>query len=224
VSNPVRSIVLLSGGLDSAANLALAHESDEPILALTLRYGQKASDQEVRAARQLCHHYDVRHEVVELEWLGALGGSSLTDSGGEIPILKSSELDDLKVTRNTAKSVWVPNRNGVFVQVASAFAERFRAKRVVVGFNREEATTFPDNSADFIARSNHALELSTATGVKIFSYTVDLDKTEIVKKVQTLKKPFPIEMIWSCYHGDANPCGECESCRRFARATKANSR
>jgi 7-cyano-7-deazaguanine synthase len=216
-------VILLSGGLDSAANLALCRASDDPILALTVRYGQKASDQEVRAARQLAHHYDVRHEVIDLEWLGALGGSSLTDAGMQIPNLKTSELDNRQVTELSAKSVWVPNRNGLFIQVAAAFAERFNADRVVVGFNREEAATFPDNSADFIARSSHALELSTATGVKVHCYTVDLNKTEIVRELRKQPKAFPFDLVWSCYHDGATPCGECESCRRFARATRENS-
>ena len=219
-----RAVVLLSGGLDSAANLALCRENDEAVLAITVRYGQKASDQEVRAARLLCHYYDIRHEVIELEWLGALGGSSLTDSGETIPSIKTSELDNLKVTTATAKSVWVPNRNGVLIQAAAAFAERFRADYVVVGFNREEAATFPDNSSDFIERSNQALELSTASGVKVHSYTVDLDKTEIVQQMKKLEKKFPFEMIWSCYQGGASPCGDCESCRRFARATKGGDK
>lgn len=65
-----RSVVLLSGGLDSAANLAFCREYDEPLLALTVRYGQRAQDREVQAAKKLCDFYKVEHKVLELPWVG----------------------------------------------------------------------------------------------------------------------------------------------------------
>src|SRR5205823_1669670 len=163
------------------------------VLALTIRYGQRAADREVRAARELCEYYGVSHQILDLSWLGALGGSSLTQSSLSVPELKTSELDDLSVIQDTAKSVWVPNRNGVFINVAAAWAERRGAKRVVVGFNREEATTFPDNSIDFLNRSTRSLELSTANHVEVFCYTAAWDKREIVRELEKLSKPFPFE-------------------------------
>src|SRR4051812_4862982 len=72
-----KSVVLLSGGLDSSANLALCREKDHPVLALTVRYGQRAQDREVQAARALSQFYDVKHEVVDIPWLGSWGGSAL---------------------------------------------------------------------------------------------------------------------------------------------------
>ncbi|MFL5813030.1 MAG: 7-cyano-7-deazaguanine synthase QueC [Bdellovibrionia bacterium] len=212
------SVILLSGGLDSTANLAFACEYDEPVLALTIRYGQRAAEREVIAARGLCEYYGVEHQVMDLSWLGALGGSSLTQSSMSVPELKTSELDDLSVIQDTAKSVWVPNRNGVFINVAAAWAERRGAKRVVVGFNREEATTFPDNSIDFLNRSTRSLELSTANHVEVFCYTAAWDKREIVRELEKLSKPFPFEKVWSCYMGGETACGKCESCQRLSRA------
>lgn len=216
------SVVLLSGGLDSAANLAFAHaHGDKPVLALTARYGQRAANQEITAAKSLCRYYDIRHEEVDLSWLGRLGGSSLTEGSLGVPTLGTNQLDDLSVIRDTARSVWVPNRNGVLINAAAAWAERLGASRVIVGFNLEEATTFPDNSMDFLARSSRALELSTANHVDVFTYTGEWDKRRIVAELRKLTSPkFPFELLWSCYHGGEKPCGQCESCRRLARAVK----
>jgi len=213
-----RSVVLLSGGLDSAANLSLCREQDHPVLAITADYGQRAARAEFRASIELCKYYEVPHQAVELKWLGQLGGSSLTDFSQPVPSLAVEQLYEDGVTANTAKSVWVPNRNGVLINVAAAYAERIGAERVIVGFNVEEAATFSDNSNDFLQRANSALELSTANKVKVFSYTVAWDKKRIVQELRKLSRPFPFELVWSCYLGGEKPCGICESCRRMARA------
>ena len=220
-SSPVSSVVLLSGGLDSSANLAFACARDRVSLALHVDYGQRAEASEWKAAKKLAEYYGVKLEKLDLRWLGALGGSSLTETSREIPTLEHAELDTLPKIRETAKAVWVPNRNGVLIQAAAAYAERMGAKRVVVGFNREEATTFPDNTQDFLERSSHALELSTQNGVAVFCYTTAWDKQEIIEELKKLPKRFPHELVWSCYHSGETPCGKCESCGRRARALAA---
>jgi 7-cyano-7-deazaguanine synthase len=214
------SVVLLSGGLDSAANLAFAAERDTVVLALHIDYGQRAAAPEWRAARALAEYYGVKIERLDLSWLGALGGSSLTDKSRAVPELRESELDTLPKIQESARSVWVPNRNGVFLNVAGAFAERFRAKRVVVGFNLEEATTFPDNSQAFLDQTTRAFSYSTMTGAEAFCYTTAMDKTEIVRALKTLSRPFPHALVWSCYHAGSEPCGRCESCGRHDRALR----
>ena len=45
------AVVLLSGGLDSAANLALAHQQGWKCRALTVNYGQQAWESEQKAAQ-----------------------------------------------------------------------------------------------------------------------------------------------------------------------------
>lgn len=213
---------MLSGGLDSAANLALAVETDTVLLALHVDYGQRAAAPEWGAAQKIADYYGIKVEKISIPWLGSLGGSSLTDRSREIPELHRSELDTLLKIQETAKSVWVPNRNGVLINIAAAYAERLRAKRVVVGFNREEATTFPDNSEAFLDQATRALFYSTRNGVEVFCYTTQLDKAEICLRLKALSMEFPHEMIWSCYHAGAEPCGRCESCGRHDRAMESS--
>ena len=215
-----KSVVLLSGGLDSAANLAFCVERDEAVLALTVDYGQRAALRELARARQFCEYYGVLHQAVALPWLGRLGGSSLTDVSVEVPLLNLDRLDDLRLTEKTGRQVWVPNRNGVLIQVAAAFAERLSAEQVVVGFNREEAVTFPDNSGEFLRRSTDALAFSTLNQVSVYSYTTEFDKREIVSELKKLNRGFHWDWVWSCYFGGEKVCGACESCRRFQRATQ----
>ncbi len=213
-----RSVILLSGGLDSAANLALGAKRCQIVLALTADYGQRAAAREKEAAVKLAEIYDVPHQTLDLRWLGALGGSALTDTKLEMPVLPRSLLDNQAESESTAKRVWVPNRNGVLINVAAAYAERLGANRVLVGFNREEAATFPDNSQAFLDRATGALSYSTANGVQVHCYTTAMDKREIVAALRAECPEFPFAHLWSCYHGGATPCGACESCERLARA------
>ncbi len=115
--------------------------------------------------------------------------------------------------------MWVPNRNGVFINVAAAFAEGLEADEVVTGFNAEEAVTFPDNTAEFAAAATAALGYSTANGVRVFSYTQALEKREIVRLGRGSGRRF--RCVWSCYHGGEEMCRACESCARLERALRA---
>ncbi|MBY0470766.1 7-cyano-7-deazaguanine synthase QueC [bacterium] len=220
-----KSIILLSGGLDSAANLALAVERDEPLLAVTADYGQRAAVPEFRAAVALSEYFGVEHQRVALPWLGSLGGNSLTDPSQDLPKISARSLDDLAVTQASAKSVWVPNRNGVLLNIGAAFAEKLGAEQVVVGFNREEAVTFPDNSEAFLRLASHSFSLSTLSGVRAHSYTSQMDKREIVRTLLSQKfggKAFPFDLLWSCYEAGPKICGVCESCLRWERAKQAS--
>ncbi len=204
-SQTFRSVVLLSGGLDSSLNLALANRYRRPATALTFDYGQRAARGEIRAAQRLCRFYGVPYRVVKLPWLSELAPPAIVEAGAPLPS-RPADVD----------AVWVPNRNGVFVAVAAAFAERLGAPTVVAGFNAEEAVRFPDNSREFISASNRALRYSTRGRVRLMSYTSALDKVAIAKKAAALG--VPLHYIYPCYGEGPRPCGRCASCRAAATA------
>ena len=216
VSAGKRAVVLLSGGLDSLVAAALTRDEAELVLAITCDYGQRAAAREVEAARRQAQWLGCPHEVVALSWLGALGGSALTDAAQALPEPAPGQLDAPEITTETARAVWVPNRNGVLVNVAAAYAERLGAEWVVCGFNVEEAATFPDNSRAFMQAADALWAFSTATHVRLHSPTADLDKRQIVRRGRALGAP--LELVWSCYRGGEQQCGRCESCRRLTRA------
>lgn len=90
------------------------------------------------------------------------------------------------------------------------------ADHVVVGFNKEEAQTFPDNYADYLKCFNTCFIFSTATHVRVQSYTLKMNKAEIVNLGKLLNVDF--RELWACYFVGNKICGECESCQRFLRA------
>ncbi len=214
----MKSIVLLSGGLDSAVSLAYAMKDTVVSLCLTFDYGQRAAENEKIAAAALAAHYKVHHRIIKLPFLKEFTSSSLIARDKKIPEPDINRLNDYISATAAAKSVWVPNRNGVFINIASSLAEALQCAFVITGFNREEAVTFPDNSAEFVSAVNNALSYSTLNKVKVVSYTQRLNKPEIIKLGMKLRVPF--HHIWSCYQGEAKMCGCCESCLRFLQAAK----
>lgn len=215
-----KSIILLSAGLDSTVNLALAHQKTKVVLALTFNYGQRAARKEISQARKICQHYQIPHQVIDIRWLKNLGESSLTDRSIQVPIGKSVRIDDFKKSTTTAKAVWIPNRNGVFLNIAAAYAESYKADLIIPGFNAEEAKTFPDNSLAFVKKTTAALAYSTQNQVKAHCYTIDLVKTQIVQL--GLKHEAPMHLMWPCYFNLKKWCGQCESCQRAKRAFAAH--
>jgi 7-cyano-7-deazaguanine synthase len=209
------AVILLSGGLDSAVNLAAAAEAGRVDLALTFDYGQLAAAREVEAAAAMAARYNVAHRVIDAPWL-VTATSALTGQNVALPEPLAEELDDRVAAGISAAAVWVPNRNGVFLNIAAALAEQIGASDVVAGFNAEEAATFPDNSADFVEAVNEALAFSTRGAVRTLSYTIDLDKAGIVRWGKELSAP--LDLVWACYRGGERMCGRCESCRRLRRA------
>ncbi|MFA5867721.1 MAG: 7-cyano-7-deazaguanine synthase QueC [Actinomycetota bacterium] len=212
----MRSIVLLSAGLDSSVNLAMAAAETEVVTALTFDYGQKAAAKEIERAKAMAKRYSITHSVIDLSFLrtplSALTGPE------SVPTISENDLKNGGKTAASAASVWVPNRNGVFVNVGAAVAEASQAGLLVAGFNEEEAVSFPDNSADFVDAANRAFSFSTRGRVVLTSYTQELVKAEIIALGLELNAPF--DLIWSCYKAEELMCGVCESCARFKRAAR----
>jgi 7-cyano-7-deazaguanine synthase len=199
---------MVSGGLDSVVSLVLARESHDIRLVLFFDYGQRALESERASVLSIASYYGLQFREVDLRWLGSLAPqgmrSDATGDGGELA---------------TLDQVWIPNRNGVFINTAAAFAESYGCTAVITGFNRDEAEEFPDNSPEYVDRASDALALSTRNGVVVKSYTLDLGKREIL--LEGFDAGAPLSAIWSCYLSGRRMCGRCASCSRLKAAMDA---
>lgn len=216
----MKSVVLLSAGLDSTVNLYEAQSKGQVLLALTFDYGQRAREKEIQSASQIAQALKIRHQVIALQFFKDFGGSSLVDHQLTLPTDRDVEIDNLRTSQKTAQSVWVPNRNGIFLNIAAGFAESLGADVIIPGFNLEEAQTFPDNTQGFLDQLSGSFFYSTSNKVKAKCFTTSLNKTEIVKRGLELQVDF--QRIWPCYQAFEKWCGVCESCKRSKRAFEAN--
>ena len=206
------SVVLLSGGMDSATCLALATRHHPPVHALTVLYGQRHS-REVRSAKALARHYRVAHHCVVALPLGPLLASSLTDPRRRLPSRPRPG--------PSIPSTYVPARNTILLSVALGYAESHRLGTIVLGANAVDYSGYPDCRPEFLRAFSRLARLATKAGVergeavRIEAPLLRLSKAEIVRLGDRWKVPWGL--TWSCYAGGRAPCGTCDSCRLRAK-------
>ena len=131
----------------------------------------------------------------------------------EVP---NADISDKVECEKSAKSVWVPNRNGLFVNIAASFADSFGYDEIVIGANEEEAKSFKDNSQGFIDSITNSLKFSANGNIKVVSPLIKMNKSDIILLGKKLNLPF--FLIRSCYNNTEKHCGKCESCVRLLNA------
>ena len=208
-----KSIILLSGGLDSLAALGVAKDKYGIDLALTFDYGQKSVKEEVEASLKICSYYKINHKIIKLDWLKEITKTSLV-STAEIP-------DSDFGTEESAKSVWVPNRNSLFLNIAAAFADSYKYNYIIFGANKDEAETFPDNTESFREKISDLFKYSTLQKPKVVAPLINYTKDDIVKIA--MDKKIPLELVRSCYRSGSTHCGHCESCNHLKKALINNN-
>ena len=209
-----KGISILSGGLDCTVATSI-YSNDYDLTAITFNYGQQSLDQEIKHAKLICEELNMEHVIIDLPWLKDISNSSLTNDE-EIPEIEESDLDNYDVAIETAKSVWVPARNTVFCSIALAYAESIKADIIIVGWDYEEAITFPDNSKEYLNAFNETIKYGSFDNIEIKAPLIDMNKVDIVKKGVNVNSP--MHLSYSCYMGTKEHCGTCESCKRRRRA------
>lgn len=209
----VGSVVLLSGGMDSATCLALAAHREAPVHALTVLYGQRHV-REVRSARALARHFAVASHSVVTVPIGPLLASSLTDAAAPLPAAGRRGSRGIP-------STYVPARNTILLALALAVAESRHARSIYLGVNAIDYSGYPDCRPEFLRSFRRLARLATRLGVEegwapaIRAPLLRLGKGDIVRLGERWGVPW--RMTWSCYAGGRRPCGRCDSCRLRAK-------
>jgi 7-cyano-7-deazaguanine synthase len=202
-----KAVVLLSGGLDSATVLAIAHQRGHDCYALSVRYGQRHAA-ELRAAQRIARGTGVvEHRIFPLE-LSAFGGSALTDPRLKVP---KRAADGIPVT-------YVPARNTVFLSIALSWAEVLGARNIFIGVNAVDYSGYPDCRPEYLAAFERLANLATKAGVEgdrfhIHAPLINLTKGEIIRCGLALGVDYAVTV--SCYTADeqGRACGDCDACR-----------
>ena len=207
-----KAVILLSGGLDSLVALGYAREKYGIELALTFDYGQKSAEKEINASKQIAEYYNIKHKVIVLDWLKEITHTALV-ADTPVPDKNLGTLD-------SAKQVWVPNRNGLFLNISSSFSDAYVYNYIIYGANKDEGRTFSDNTEEFRAEISKVFETSTLVHPKVIAPLINFTKNDIVRIA--MEHSMPLELVQSCYNSGKKHCGVCESCIHLKQALIAN--
>jgi len=205
------SVVLLSGGLDSAVTLAIAKAEGVAPHALSFRYGQRHLA-EVEAARQVARQLGAaRHEILDID-LRTFGGSALTAA---IPV--PAGRSDAEIAHGIP-STYVPARNTIFLAFALGWCEVLGAADIFIGVNAVDYSGYPDCRPEFIRAFETLANLATRAGVegatrfRIHTPLIALRKAEIIRRGLELGVDFAVTR--TCYAPDqaGRACGRCDAC------------
>ncbi|MFN7569192.1 MAG: 7-cyano-7-deazaguanine synthase, partial [Microcystis sp.] len=117
---------------------------------------------------------------------------------------------------NIIPITYVPGRNTVFISIALSLAEARAAEAIYLGINAVDYSGYPDCRPEYLEAFQTLANLSSKAGLEgkapqLIAPLVMDSKVDIVRRAVSLG--VPIADTWSCYQGEVEPCGLCDSCR-----------
>ena len=203
---PLKAVVLVSGGLDSATVLAITRQQGFAIHAISFDYGQRHRF-ELEAAAKVCKSMDVSEHVVCRVDTNIFRGSALTN---DIPVPHNRNESEMSTG---IPVTYVPARNTVFLSIALGLAESVGVNDIFIGVNAVDYSGYPDCRPEFIAAFEVMANLATKASVEGHRLTVhtpliSLTKADIIRRGLSLGVDYGL--THSCYDPDASglSCGE----------------
>ena len=207
----MKTVVLLSGGLDSAVLLYALRAEGQDVLSFAVDYGQRHV-RELEAARAIADAAGVTLMVAHLPQLRTVFGSGNSQTG-EVAVPEGH------YAAPTMAQTVVPNRNMVLLSLAAAYAIARGASAVAYAAHAGDHPIYPDCRPGFVEAMQSPLYLCHETPIKLLAPFLTMNKAAIVRRGAALGVPFAL--TWSCYKGGDRHCGKCGTCveRREAFAT-----
>jgi len=207
-----KTVVVLSGGMDSATLLFHLLDIGHECKSLSINYGQRHV-RELECAAELSRIAGVEHRVADLSAINPLlGDNSLSGRAQDIPEGHYAE-ESMKLTV-------VPNRNMILMSVAIAWAISLEYNAIAYGAHSGDHAIYPDCRPEFAAAMAHAASLCDWRPIELLRPLVDIDKGAIALRGAELGVPF--EHTWTCYKGGDVHCGKCGSCTERLEAFRTH--
>ena len=202
------ALVLLSGGQDSTTCLYWARQRFDPIVAVSIWYGQRHAI-EIESAKKIAGLAGAKRYQVSTDILRDIGDSALLSAGNISSQHRSSA--DLPAS-------FVPGRNLLFLTIAAALAYKWGIQDIVTGVCNTDYSGYPDCRDNTIKSLQVTLSLGMDHPFAIHTPLMRLTKAESVKLAQSLPGCMDA-LVWShtCYEGDYPPCGQCPACKLRAK-------
>lgn len=199
-----KAVCVISGGMDSALSAYIAKKEGFDIVGVHFNYNQRTQKKELECFKKISNSLNAKEYIIDLDFFKQIGASALIDKNIAVPT------DGIKPG---VPITYVPFRNGIFLSIAAAIAEKEGANAIYIGVVEEDSSGYPDCTEDFIKSMQKSINLGTKeeTEISIKTPLIHLKKEDIVK--EAIKLNVPLEYTWSCYQNEDRACGVCDSCR-----------
>ncbi|WP_414815594.1 7-cyano-7-deazaguanine synthase [Rhizobium sp. IY2] len=181
-------LLLHSGGLDSTA---LAWKL-RPDVCLTVDYGQRPAQGEIRAAGSLCDLMDLDHQVLRVDLshlgVGSLAGSVSSDVG--------------------SAPEWWPYRNQMLITLAGMRFVPQGLSEILIGAVATDVHA--DGRKPFLDGIDYLMSIQEG-GVRVCAPASPVDPVDLIRE-----SGIPHELLgatFSC-HVAEYPCGQCRGCEK----------
>ncbi len=198
----MKTVVLVSGGMDSVVALHDAVHTQEVAAGLSFDYGSKHNHREIPFAEFHCRILGIPHRTISLQFIADCFESHLLKRGGEIP--------EGHYENENMKQTVVPFRNGIMLAIAAGFAECQRAEAVTIAAHSGDHAIYPDCRKEFMEPMAEAISSGTYAGIKLLRPFLMLRKDGVAARGAKLGVDF--SKTWSCYKGGERHCGKCGTC------------
>lgn len=196
--NNFRIVLLLSGGIDSSTMALLLSNEGFDVFPLYVDYGHKAALQESHACLEICNFLELRKpKSVKIRSLGRISKNLLTSKSG---------------------SPFFPFRNLILASIGALYANEMNCNAIAIGIIGGGSITFPDCTEEFIKALSQVLELSIDKSILVYAPFLDFDKAEVMN--YGFHHNFPYRLTYSCFWGEPEHCGQCNSCLSRKQAFK----
>lgn len=203
------ALVSLSGGMDSATVLALAHRNHGgSVEAVGFTYGSKHNLYENAAANALAKHYEVPFTLIDLSTIMRGFRSALLKSGEAIP--------EGHYEADTMRATVVPARNLIFASILTGIAASKNIGTIMLGVHAGDHHIYPDCRPSFIASLQDTVNEAVEERISITAPFLHVKKEDILKVGFVLNTPY--HLTRTCYKDQPIACGMCGSCQERLEA------
>jgi len=197
----MRTVALLSGGIDSTVMLWKLLKEGHKIIPLTI-LTYRRNPREVEAVERIAAY-------ATKEPLRIYDLSFLTEIYDFPPIFK----EQVYRINPELPNIVIPYRNIIFYAVAAHIALLTEAENVAGGHTAEDVERIPDAAPEFFHDLERILMKSFPyRNLKILTPLTGLSKVEVVRLGMELEAP--LHLTWSCWSTKEKHCGECPGCLR----------
>ena len=183
-----KTAILLSGGMDS---VAIAYWK-RPDVAITIDYGQKSAEAEIRSAAYTAKFLGMEHCVIHVDCSSL--GSGLLSGVASLPMSPTEE--------------WWPYRNQLLVTLACMKAIGMGIGILYVGCIMQDGERHKDGTSEFYDKLSSLIEYQEG-GIRIEMPAAQLNTVDIVRRYRV---PMHLLLHSHSCHTSNIPCLDCPGC------------